>query len=61
MTNPINRINELRLKVRDGISITKEEAAEAVQLMREQRESIMNAQTVKDAKKAPANLNDLFD
>ncbi len=61
MTNPIDRINELRIKVRDGIPITKEEAAEALQLMREQRATVITAQAAKDAKKAPTNLNDLFD
>lgn len=62
MTNPIDRINELRIKVRDGETITKEEAAEALTLMREQRKGVLDAQTTKEKKtKAPSNLNDLFD
>lgn len=62
MADPITRINELRLKVRDGEGITKEEAAEALELMREARTAMTTAQATKEAKvKAPSNLNDLFD
>jgi len=61
MTNTIDRINELRIKVRDGQPITKEEAREALELMRAQRKTVMDAQTVKATKAAPVNLNDLFD
>lgn len=62
MTNPIDRLNELRLKVRDGEPITKEEAAEALELMRAQRKTVMEAQAAKEKKtKAPVNLNDLFE
>lgn len=60
--NPIDRINELRLRVRDGKRITKAEAAEALTLMREQRAKVITAQAEKEAKtKAPVNLNDLFE
>jgi len=62
MTNPIDRLNELRLRVRDGETITKEEAREALELMRAQRATIMTAAAAKEKKtKAPVNLNDLFD
>ena len=61
MTTQIDRINELRIKVRDGQPITKEEAKEALELMRAQRKGIMDAQTAKAGKAAPINLNDLFD
>ena len=62
MTNPIDRLNELRIKVRDGETISKEEAREALELMRGQRKTIMEAQAVKEKKtKAPVNLNDLFE
>lgn len=61
MLNPIDRINELRLRIRDGKDITKEEAAEALQLMREQRKTVMDAASEKEKKrKTPMNLNDLF-
>ncbi len=61
MTNPIDRINQLRIRVRDGDPITKEEAAEALSLMREQRAKVMNAVSAKEKKAAaPVNLNDLF-
>lgn len=61
MTNTIDRINQLRLRVRDGIEITKEEAAEALSLMREQRKGIMEATLAREKSRAvPINLNDLF-
>lgn len=61
MTDTITRINELRLKVRNGEGITKEEAAEALTLMREARGKVITAQAEKEKKtKAPVNLNDLF-
>ena len=61
MISEIDRINELRIKVRDGQPITKEEAKEALELMRAQRKGIMDAQAEKAGKAAPINLNDLFD
>lgn len=62
MTNPIDRLNELRIKVRDGETISKEEAREALELMRGQRATIMEKVAAKEKKtKAPVNLNDLFD
>lgn len=62
MTSPaIDRINELRIRVRDGEAITKEEAAEALTLIREQRAKVVTALVEKEKKgKAPNNLNDLF-
>ena len=63
MANAIDRINELRLKVRDGVEITKDEAAEALNLMREMRGKVAATAAEKEAKKAkaaPANLNDLW-
>ena len=62
MTNPIDRLNELRIKVRDGETISKEEAREALELMRGQRATIMEKVAAKEKKtKAPVNLNDLFE
>lgn len=61
MSSEIDRINELRLRVRDGLPITKDEAREALELMRAQRKTTMDAQATKAAKAAPINLNDLFD
>ena len=62
MTNPIDRLNELRIKVRDGETITKDEAREALELMRGARATVMKAVAEKEKKtKAPVNLNDLFD
>ncbi len=62
MNSPIDRLNALRLKVRDGVVITKEEAREALELMREQRKGMTEAIVAKEKKgKAPNNLNDLFD
>lgn len=63
MTNTaIDRINELRLKVRDGEKISKEESAEALFLLREQRGKVVTALAEKEKKtKAPVNLNELFD
>ena len=62
MTNTaIDRINELRLKVRDGEKISKEESAEALFLLREQRGKVVTALAEKEKKtKVPVNLNELF-
>lgn len=62
MTDAITRLNELRLKVTEGEEITQEEAAEALQLLRSQRQAVLDVQQKKEAKsKPPMNLNDLFD
>lgn len=55
--NPVERLNELRLRVIAGEEITKDESAEAVELLRAQR-----AKATKPAKEPtlPTNLNDLF-
>lgn len=58
--NIIDKINSLRAKVRDGEELTREEAREALNLMREQRKNILDAQVKKDQAKVPSNLNDLF-
>lgn len=60
MTEPTDRLNELRIKVRDGIPITLEESREALELLRGQRKSTLDAQVKKEGKKAPVNLQDLF-
>lgn len=62
MTTPIDKINLLRAKVRDGEELTQEEAREALEALRAQRKSVLDAQTTREKKtKAPANLNDLFE
>ena len=55
--NPVDRINELRSRFLSGEDITKEQAAEAVMLMRGQR-----AKSVTPSKEPtlPTNLADLF-
>ena len=55
--NPVDRINDLRQKVIDGESITKEEAAEAVQLLRASRTAALGSQKQSSV---PMNLGDLF-
>jgi len=59
MTDPITRVNDLRQKVIRGEEITKEEAAEAIQLLRADRASKVEKASGK-ASKVPANLGDLF-
>lgn len=59
MTDPVQRINDLRQKVLAGEEITVEEAAEAVQLLRADREAKI-APADKPIKAVPIDLNDLF-
>jgi len=59
MTDPIARINDLRQKVINGEEITKEEAAEAIQLLRADRASKLEKASG-TASKVPVNLGDLF-
>ena len=56
-TDPVQRINELRLKITSGEEITREESAEAVRLLRSQRQ---RATTPAQPAKIPMNLNELF-
>lgn len=60
MTDPVQRINDLRQKVIAGEEITMEEAAEAIQLLRADREVKTNTPTDKAVKAVPLDLNDLF-
>ena len=60
MTDAITRINELRQKVLHEETLTKEEALEALKLLRQQREKVAEVAAAKEAKKPPVNLNDLF-
>jgi hypothetical protein len=55
--DPVARINELRLKITSGEEITREESAEAVRLLRAQRQRSVTP--TKEAK-IPLNLNELF-
>ena len=59
MTDPITRINDLRQKVINGEEMTKDEAAEAIQLLRADRAAKLE-KTVGKATALPANLGDLF-
>lgn len=55
--DPLTRINDLRRKVLAGEQLTTEEAKEALQALRSQRESTARPQK---AAVIPMNLNDLF-
>ena len=57
VANPVDRINELRAKIRAGEDISKEESAEAVRMIRSQR---LRATTPNTRSNLPADLNDLF-
>jgi len=59
MTDAIARINDLRQKVVNGEEMTKEEAAEAIQLLRADRSAKLEKSMGK-ATALPANLGDLF-
>jgi len=58
--NYLLRINQLRLKVQNGEHISKEEAREALLLIRENRKDILDKQLKKETKNLPLDLNDLF-
>ncbi len=60
MTNAIARINDLRAKVIAGEELTQEEAAEAIQLLRTDREEKLSKASGGKQTKLPTNLGDLF-
>lgn len=58
--DPITRLNTLRARVLAGEEITKEESAEAIRLLRADREMVLGKQVTKEAAKAPVDLESLF-
>ena len=58
--NAIERINDLRQRVKLGDDLSKEEMAEAVQLLRGDRAARATTAATKATKAAPIDLNDLF-
>lgn len=60
MTDEITRINDLRQRVRLGEELTKEEMAEALQLLRADRERKLGTSKANTTAAVPVNLNDLF-
>ncbi len=60
MTDAIARINDLRAKVIAGEELTQEEAAEAIQLLRTDREKKLSKASGGAQTKLPTNLGDLF-
>lgn len=62
MTDEITRINDLRQRVRLGETLTKEEMAEALRLLRADRERRLGSADSKKkaAAKPVVDLNDLF-
>lgn len=60
MADPVQRINDLRQKVMAGEDISLEEAAEAVALIRADREPKLTTKADKAVKAIPIDLNDLF-
>ncbi len=60
MTDAIARINDLRAKVIAGEELTQEEAAEAIQLLRTDREKKLSKASGGSQTKLPTNLGDLF-